>query len=400
MQEPPTRLKQARLLHGWTQPRVIKEMRLVAPTLRVKTRLPNDDALKTQLTRWENGRVTPGPDYRAVFRAIYGMTDTELGFPPLDEATLRSVSETPSLLTGDALTYFDILLEEHVRADNRMGPHVVLDVVQQQVRALTVAAREARGPARRAVIQRACRYHEFYGWLLQDAGRCQDAVIATDRARDFATELGDQPLVAYLLMRKSNIASDAADPGLAVGLANGALADGSHLPPRLRAVLYRQQANAYAGLGDSAECMTAIGKAFNALDRADSDDSELVNYCTPSYVAMEAANCWLELGQPGRALQVFTRASDEWDETLRRDHGLYLSRLALANALAPEPDLSQAVTLGIQAVTAATATRSARTIRHLRRLRAQLAPARTSADVAPLLTAVASLVSATGAKEG
>ena len=39
-------------------------------------------SLKTKLSRWENGHEAVGlPEYRRLFREIYGRTSTELGFP-------------------------------------------------------------------------------------------------------------------------------------------------------------------------------------------------------------------------------------------------------------------------------------------------------------------------------
>src|SRR4051812_4948463 len=54
-------------------------------------------SLKTKLSRWENGHEAVGlPEYRRLFREIYGRTDAELGFPadttisaPADELRAR-----------------------------------------------------------------------------------------------------------------------------------------------------------------------------------------------------------------------------------------------------------------------------------------------------------------------
>src|SRR6185312_8901613 len=45
-------------------------------------------SLKTKLSRWENGHEAVGlPEYRRLFREIYGRTDAELGFPDDDSAS-------------------------------------------------------------------------------------------------------------------------------------------------------------------------------------------------------------------------------------------------------------------------------------------------------------------------
>ena len=43
-------------------------------------------SLKTKLSRWENGHEAVGlPEYRRLFRDIYGRTDAELGLPVEDD---------------------------------------------------------------------------------------------------------------------------------------------------------------------------------------------------------------------------------------------------------------------------------------------------------------------------
>jgi hypothetical protein len=81
------------------------------------------------------------------------------------------------------------------------------------------------------VIALAFRFREFLGWLQQDSGRYSAAMESTNRALDMATELGDPFWNAPLLMRKSNIATDADDPATAAALADAALSTASGAPP-------------------------------------------------------------------------------------------------------------------------------------------------------------------------
>jgi hypothetical protein len=343
-------------------------MRAAAPHLKIS--LPGDDSLKTSIKRWERGTVVPGIDYRRLFQHVYGMTADQLGFPALDDRAQYQAGVQPAQLSGEALDYYGLLLNDHLRADNLLGPRYVLDLVRQQVNTLSSAAREARGPQRLPVLVMACRYHEFYGWLLQDNGRPADATIATDRARDLATELGDSSLMAYLMMRRSNIATDDNDPALAAALADSALSThATQLPSKIRAVLLRQKANAYAGLGQADEFAAAIGEAFDNAHPAP-DGSDLADYCTPGYVAMEAGSCWLDLGHPQRALEAFSQVDTQWDPALRRDHGLALAKRAAAHAGAG--DVHTACTTAQDAIAIAAVTRSARTIKELQKVRTLL----------------------------
>jgi tetratricopeptide (TPR) repeat protein len=386
----PTELQLARLTAGWSKMQLIGRMRRLAPAVLGKDfHLPDNDSLKTSLRRWENGYITPGTEYRKLLRAIYNMTDEELGFPlvvPHDQIT------APPPFSAEGLAYFDGLLAEHFRADNLVGPHRVLELVKLQTHQLNIAARDARGPLRHDLITAASRYHEFLGWLHQDCGRSAEAMAATDRARDLALELRDPLWDAYLLMRKSNIATDAHDAATAVTLADVALENIPPTPHRLRAVVLRQKANAHAALGESDECDAAVDAGFADVSHDATEGDQLASYCTTPYVAMEAIDCWTQLGQPSRALDVLDQIDNAWPAELRRDNGLSLARIATAQAAVGDRD--PACKRGHKAVTIADVTRSARTIRALCRLRRELDVRwRDDPEVETICAAIASLVS-------
>ncbi len=63
----------------------------------------------------------------------------------------------------------------------------------------------------------------------------------TNRALDYALELGDQRVIAYTLMRKAMISTESGNPAQGLGIANSALERGDALTPRLRAVILRQR---------------------------------------------------------------------------------------------------------------------------------------------------------------
>jgi hypothetical protein len=369
MRDEMTKLQRARVARAWSQTRLIAAMKRVAPALGIC--LPEIDSLKTNIRRWENDHIVPGPDYRRVLRAVYGMTDAELGFPSCDQAEqLRVV--VPPALSIEGLAYFESLLSAHISADNRIGPHQVLGLVEHEAQQLNSAAREARGALRSEVIKMAMRFMEFQGWLQQDSGRFSAAMASTDRARDLAAELGDPLWDAYLLMRKSNVATDAGDPATGAALAEVAL-DAAAPPPRVGAVILRQKANALAALGHARDCAAAIDKALSAVCNPEAEGDEIASYCSERYVAMEAAGCWRQLRQPGRALQLLSATGSAWPDALRRDNGLYLARLASAHAGAG--DVLSACSIGAEAVAVAGVTHSVRTIIELRRLRGELAAA-------------------------
>src|SRR5690242_8687143 len=85
-------------------------------------------SLKTKLSRWENGHEAVGlPEYRRLFREIYGRTDVELGFPNDDGGAPSAVEELRGRLIAarsvDAGTVvaFRSMIDHTRRLDRQFG---------------------------------------------------------------------------------------------------------------------------------------------------------------------------------------------------------------------------------------------------------------------------------------
>jgi len=131
----------------------------------------------------------------------------------------------------------------YVLADRMMGGLSVTDAVRTQIPVVEKVCEVTRGPDRAEALEFACRFIEFCGWVHQDAGDLACAMYWTDRASDYAMELGSQRNIAYTLMRKASIATEAGNPAQGLGIVNFALASADALTPRLRAVILRQRAH-------------------------------------------------------------------------------------------------------------------------------------------------------------
>ncbi|MGQ4616995.1 hypothetical protein [Nocardia sp. R7R-8] len=139
-------------------------------------------------------------------------------------------------------------------------------------------------------------------------------------------------------MRSSNIAGDAGKLSNAIHFIEQALLRADALTPQQRAVLLRQQANVYAARARSGEradvmtCVDALTRAAEAAAEPVEDPDDLAGYCSPAYVAMEAAQCWIELGHPEQALVILEQRMSDWSADGRRDLGMGLARLSTAHA--------------------------------------------------------------------
>ncbi|MFB6830686.1 hypothetical protein [Streptomyces hydrogenans] len=384
-----SRLQQARLDMGWTQGELIDA--LMAAAQRLGAQSPASTSWKTLISMYENGRRPVSPDHRPLFREVYEATDEELGFASTSTsvATAQSmllptptaaVSRTPMPVNPEMLGYLTSVLQQHAQAEPFVGPQFLLAPVSSQMPLIEQMCREAYGPLRQEVLRVGARYAEFLGWLHQDTGRTDDAMRWTRLAMEYAQELGDPMVIAYMLQRRSNIATEAGHAGHGAGLALAALRYASELSPRVHAVVLRQLANSKASLGEAAESERAIEQALVAADRGDDDD--LAFYCTVSYIEMEAANCQVRLERPEQAVVTYEKSLRHWPAVQERDRGLCLARLATANAILE--DVDGAHRAAEQALGIAQRTGSTRILGELYRLQPRLARWRKLVEVSEL----------------
>ncbi len=336
-------LKLLRTARRWSQERLIVEMERLAPTLDVE--VASRASLRTMVSNWENGKRSVGPEYQKLLAAVHGVSAQDLFSGETAGPVLTSVETlclpTPETSPGLAAHLWTVL-SEYVRADNLMGPRYLLDVATTQVGLIERTAAGARGETRRELLRVGTQFAEFAGWLHQDAGQSAAAQQWSSRALDYAHELGDPWLTSYVFMRKSNIATDAGDAATGLGLANAALREADRLTPGLRAVALRQRAHAHALAGEAEECARAVDDALAAIEMPGEVDA-MTSYCTRSYVEMEAANAWVQLGRADKAVPVYERGLQRWPQGLERDRGLCLSRLAFAHADLGEVDQAAAI---------------------------------------------------------
>jgi transcriptional regulator with XRE-family HTH domain len=352
----------------------------------------------SSVSNWERGLTEPVPYKRPKLAKLLGVSRNELesllnsGAPvhgavrisgerapgpsgggthaaePPDDLWLSgdlSVSIAPARTESALVESLLATLQQYAVADNLAGSHPMLPIAAQQMVFVEHLLDGSRGRTRHQLLGVAARFAEFTGWLHQDAGHLRAAMQWSDTALGFAGEAADVRLTSYIQMRKSNIASDAGTPEMAVGFARDALQRPKELTPRLKAVALRQEAHGHAVAGDHDRCARALDQALQfALDAPD-DDTDIARYCTSGFVEMEAAQCWVELGDPARALATLEQALTGWNSSFRRDLGMCLARLAVAHA--GTGHVEKAMTIARHALTIASETRSRRTANQLYR---------------------------------
>jgi transcriptional regulator with XRE-family HTH domain len=270
-----------------------------------------------------------------------GRFDRAGGLPA--DIAAPSLGEVRPLLNNlsrvSAVPVLSALREIHrgyIEADRLMGSICLTGPIRLHMPIVERACQVTRGADRAEMLRFACQFMEFGGWIFQDAGDLICAMRWTDRALDYALELGDQRVIAYTLMRKAMIATESGDPARGLGIANSALEREDALTPRLKAVILRQRSYSNAALGDViASAKDSDEAVMEAVAGEKQGEGDRAPYCTPAYAAMEAGGSWVLLGHPKTALPILEKSRSEWvDHTQVRDYALCVSRLAMAYAAA------------------------------------------------------------------
>ncbi|MFF0532856.1 helix-turn-helix domain-containing protein [Nocardia amikacinitolerans] len=287
----------------------------------------------------------------------------------LPERLAAAISAPTEVQLADAMLS---TLTRHSVRDQLAGPHDVIAVVRHDIafidQRLSATRAGSRGHSRLQYV--AGRYAELLGWLQQDCGDLESAETWSRTALAHAEDSTDAQFHAYVLMRNSNIATDAGKLSTAADFIDEALSRADALTPQQRAVLLRQQANVYAARARSGEradtmtCVDALTLAAEAAAEPAEDPDDLAGYCSPAYVAMEAAHCWIELGHPDKALAILEQRMNDWSAESRRDLGMGLARLSTAHA--GVGSWSEAVEAAGYAATIVADTGSHRTLSQLR----------------------------------
>jgi len=248
-----------------------------------------------------------------------------------------------NLSRASAVPVLSALREIHrgyIEADRLMGSICITGPISLQMPVVERACEVTRGADRAEMLRFACQFAEFGGWVFQDAEDLARAMHWTDRALDYALELGDKRVIAYTLMRKAMIATENGNPAQGLGIANSALEQSDALTPRLRAVILRQRSYSNAALGEViASARDSEQAVIEAVTGEKQGEPDRAPYCTPTYAEMEAGASWVRLGHPKTALPLLEKSRSDWpDHTQVRDYALCVSRLAAAYAAAGEPE--------------------------------------------------------------
>lgn len=308
---------------------------------------------RSTVVRWEAAVTAPQPWLRPRLAVALGITIDDLGelldevgevIKPADD--VDDARRSPSIrLNGES--HLEALVEHlreqwHllVKTDNLLGPRYALSGVLGQLDTINELLTSAGTAGRPQVVRLAAQYAESASWLYEDSGGTAEARHWSGRALEWAIEANDPLMTSWVLFRRSQQAVPSGNAAQVLGLAGAARRAAPELLPPMRAALDQQEAHGLALDGNETAAHRKLddAHAWAAVDAAGDARTGHGSFCTASYIEVQRAGCWLTLGQPARAIQLYEATLPGLPDVYRRDRGVALGRLASAYAASGEPE--------------------------------------------------------------
>ena len=381
-------------------------------------------SLKTQLSRWENGHVTP-EYYQPLLCEVLKATPGELGFGIQDlpsgsaqqsssGATLIAKrewnrddisnlsSDFDDAISSSALADIEMLAHEWLAADKpqlvelnagrRIGDSLVATaehrviqlrraddfvsgrtshtLVQQELKATTKLLDEASltEDQTRRLLTATGELAQLAAWVAADAGLYKQAARYTEGGVLAAHAADNEPLAANVISTLAYQVANTGNPRRAALLARTAYAGARHrATATTKALLLERVAWADAKSGDLVSCERALGQVEDNFNYAKPDDDpDWVYWLNREEIDVMAGRCYTELRQPGKAEALLRNATSSYDNALVRENSLYLSWLAEDYILLNEIDLAaETATRVLELGSRANSARTDERLRHL-----------------------------------
>jgi tetratricopeptide (TPR) repeat protein len=272
-----------------------------------------------------------------------------------------------------------------VKTDNLLGPRFALAGVLNQITVVEALRSVLRDEQRLEVVRLGAQYAESAAWLYEETGSMAQARYWTSRAMEWAYEAGDERMLAWTIFRRSQQAAATPDAAQAIGFAQAARRNEEQLATPTRAAIRVQEAYGHALDGDELASQRLLDEAHSwaASDTVGDARGGHGSYCTPSFIEIQRASCWLTIGQPKKAIQLYEQTLPAVPAVYQQNRAAALSRLAVAYVA--DGQLEQAASTAHAALPVARSAGSTRIVAEIKGVSAELAPHRPLEAVAALL---------------
>ncbi|MFF3840789.1 XRE family transcriptional regulator [Streptomyces sp. NPDC001930] len=330
-----TGLKAARTARGWSQDRLIYEMRRFAEQRLLD--IASAASLKTYISEWENGRRTITDRYAAILRPLLGVTDDEL------RGVVSDVQEPQADGYADLLTRIDAagsLSESMVPSflaqtellrtmDRQMGATGLVDQMNGHLAAMEEALTFAVLPgARRPIATALAGASTLAAWQALDAGAVERAWRRYEVAKKAAQDAESPLYLAHAMGEQAYVLADAGRPQLAVELVRDAQrTQPERHSPRLRAWLAAAEAELCAAAGPEMESAahSALERAIKLLpnDGEVRDADMLSIFLNTGHLARWRGNVLAKLGDASAMEELYVSLDSADESFVRANSGLY-----------------------------------------------------------------------------
>lgn len=309
--------------------------------------LGSDKSLKTTISRHENGHVTPGEDWKKLYRLAYGRTDDELGFTdtgPSDDAQSPAEDLRHRIATARRVDIGLIRQMQqqvhHIRLlDRRLGAASLLEQTRTVITTLNELVTYSLQPSVRAALSAVLSdAGALAAWQALDVGAVRQAWDHYEVAKSAARESGSAVLLAHAMGEQVYTLHDLGRLTEALGLVRAARSLAKAGPRLLLSWLDAVEAETQSALADET-CRRTLERSA-ALLPAETDDPALPFIAlNEAHHARWRGHCLAQVGD-AEAIDYLTTALDRMDHSfVRATAGL---RCDLAQAHATRGDLDEA----------------------------------------------------------
>ncbi|MGH3437302.1 MAG: tetratricopeptide repeat protein [Sciscionella sp.] len=354
---------------GYTAAQAIDLLTRRAAALNLPT--SSKTSLKTQLSRWENGKETPSKDYRRLFREIYGRTNAELGFPDeTDEdpeaAELRSRLAVARTIDSQTVNLFLQQTDHARKVDRRFGGITQLDQLRAQINQVHQLLTHSIGGLRAQLAGALMEASTLAGWQALDRAALGQAWTHYERAKTAARESTSPTSLTHALGEQAFLLIDLDETTAAVDQ----LAHARNLATRttsalLRAWLAAAHGEALAAAGHSDDARRAFDTADTLLPANPADPELPFLFLGGTHLDRWRGHALARLGAPDAIDQLTHALAGLPPDFVRARTGLLVD---LAYAHAATNDRDTALAHARQARRLAGQIKSDRQLRRLNRL--------------------------------
>src|SRR5579884_3258094 len=238
-------IRQARLARGWSQDVLARR---IAEARRAAAETVDQASVKTQVSRWENGHVVPEPLTRQVLANVFSTTAEAL-FGVQAPADLPRPVLVSAHVTPHTVELLRARRAVHAQTEAAFGPAEASTLVSHDLRTIDGLLQVVPDDLSTELHEVAAMIAELGGWIAQDSGDLDQALVSTTRALTYAQAAESAGLEAMILMRWANVVAGS-DPRVSATLSRRADELAQRLPAgRLHAAIARQRASAAALVG-------------------------------------------------------------------------------------------------------------------------------------------------------